>query len=148
MKTSCLLLLLIELLLGAMAARAQPETRNWRFGDGAGLAFPAAGPPVASSASALTSREACSAISDEEGNLLCYTNAEQVWDRNNAPMPNGALHFGHNSATQGALLVPSPGGRREYYLFTVDAAERELAGGLHYSVVDMSLRGGWATLAQ
>jgi hypothetical protein len=135
-------LLLLLLLLRAIAY-AQPETRNWRFGKEGGLVFPLAGPPAVMAGSALTPfTEACSAISDAQGRLLCCANGAQVWDRNNVPMPNGALRFGHISATQGALLVPSPRNKQECYLFTVDAIENGLANGLHYSVVDMSLRGG------
>lgn len=140
MKIRYLLLLVLALWVGV--AKAQPELRNWRFGVGAGLVFPPGGPPMATAASAFTSVEACSAISDAAGNLQCYTNGVQVWDRTDAPMPNGALRFGHVSATQGALLVPSPGNAQEYYLFTVDAFEHNLENGLHYSVIDMSLRGG------
>lgn len=97
MRTKHLLLAFFLLLIGTV--KAQPERRNWRFGIGAGLAFLASGPPAVTAGSALTSVEACSAISDANGMLLCYTNAEQVWDRNNAPMPNGALRFGNVSAT-------------------------------------------------
>lgn len=39
-------------------------------------------------------------------------------------------------------MVPSPRNKQEYYLFTVDAIEHALANGLHYSIIDMSLRGG------
>ena len=137
-------LLLVSLFLSCFSggAQAQPETRNWRFGTQAGLVFPASGAPAAAPAAALISYEANTAVSDGAGNLLCYASGTQVWDATNAPMPNGALAFGHNSATQGALLVPKPASQQQYYLFTVDAIENALAGGLHYSVVDMSLRGG------
>ena len=129
-------------LLGSHLAQAQPATRNWRFGTQAGLSFPASGAPAPATGSALTSYEASSAVSDNAGNLLCYTNAVQVWDRTNAPMPNGALPSSSPSATQGALLLARPGSSQEFYLFTVDAIENALAAGLHYSVVDMALRGG------
>ncbi|MGI4762869.1 MAG: gliding motility-associated C-terminal domain-containing protein [Janthinobacterium lividum] len=135
-------LLLVLLLLRGGLVRAQPELRNWRFGVGAGLVFPPSGPPAAAAISSFASAEACSAISDAAGSLRCSTNGVQVWDRTDTPMPNGALRFGRVSATQGALLVPSPGNTQEYYLFTVDSFERNLVGGLHYSVVEMNLRGG------
>ncbi len=134
--------LLLFALVFSHIAQAQPATSNWRFGNQVGLVFPATGPPTAATGSALTSYEAGSSVSDGAGNLLCYTNAVQVWDRNNAPMPNGALSGSSASATQGALLLPKPGSTQEYYLFTVDAIENGLASGLRYSVVDMSLRGG------
>ena len=86
--------------------------------------------------------EASSSISDKAGVLQCYTNAEQVWDRTNTRMPNGQLTGSHFSATQGALLVPAPEQLGRYYLFTVDAQENRFVGGLRYSTIDMTLRGG------
>lgn len=125
---------------------AQRETYNWRFGSNSGVSFPASGgPPVATTSSMAALGEACASISDAAGNLRCYSNAVQVWDRTNAPMPNGQLRPDNAavSATQGALLVPSPGNAQEYYLFTVDATSIVRAPyGLRYSVVEMGLRGG------
>ena len=137
-----LLLLILELMSSLNWVWAQPETRNWRFARGGGLAFPVAGPPVATSSSALIFHEACSTTSDVDGRLLCSASGVQVWDRTDAPMPNGTLGRGHESATQGALLVPSPRSPQEVYLFTVDALENELTNGLRYSIIDLSLRGG------
>ncbi|MDO7876447.1 gliding motility-associated C-terminal domain-containing protein [Hymenobacter sp. ASUV-10] len=57
-------------------------------------------------------------------------------------MPNGILAHSHVSATQSALLLPSPGSSSQQYLFTVDAVDNNLVGGLRYSIVDMTLRGG------
>ncbi|UOQ99749.1 gliding motility-associated C-terminal domain-containing protein [Hymenobacter sp. 5317J-9] len=137
-----LLLLILELVSGCTRVWAQPETRNWRFARGGGLTFPAVGPPVATPSSALVFHEACSTISSADGRLLCSASGTQVWDSTNAPMPNGMLSRGHESATQGALLVPSPRNPQEVYLFTVDALENELNNGLRYSIIDLRLRGG------
>jgi gliding motility-associated-like protein len=142
-----LLLLLITLVGWHQTALAQRQLANWRFSVQAGLFFPAAGSPtpVANSPLSITGRdgrEGCSAVSDSLGNLLCFTDGEQVWDGTNTLMPNGALMYSHVSATQSALLLPSPGSRSQQYLFTVDAVDNNLAGGLRYSIVDMTLRGG------
>ena len=141
-----ILYLLLALLLSVGPAWAQRETYNWRFSSSAGLNFPASGPPTATSSSlAEMGGEASTSASDAAGNLRCYSNAVQVWDRTDAPMPNGRLRPNNAaaSATQGALLVPNPGNAQEYYLFTVDAytATRQYYG-LRYSVVEMGLRGG------
>jgi gliding motility-associated-like protein len=134
------------LLLGIGRAQAQHETYNWRFSTSAGLNFPASGPPVAiTTGRMLNVGEACSAASDAAGNLRCYSDGVQVWDRTDAPMPNGRLRPDNyaTSATQGALLVPNPGNAQEYYLFTVDPISPTRAPyGLRYSVVEMGLRGG------
>jgi gliding motility-associated-like protein len=57
-------------------------------------------------------------------------------------MPNGTLTGSNQSATQGALFVPMPRQPGRYFLFTVDAYEDSLKGGLHYSKINMALHGG------
>lgn len=132
----------------AATARAQYEFNSWRFGYHAGLDFPAGtapaslpGPAVPNSA--FFALEASATIADSTGRLLCYTNAEQVWDRRNQLMPNGNLRGGCNSAAQGALLLPRPGNRQQYFLLTLDCFEHRMIGGLRYSVVDMTLNNGF-----
>ena len=125
----------------SIAARAQYEFNAWRFGENAGLQFPAipANGPPAPTSSPMFSIEGCASMADSAGNLQCYTNAEQVWNRLGRVMPNGQLGSGNGSnAAQGALLLQHPGQRRQYFLFTVDAA-LTFTGGLRYSIVDMRL---------
>jgi len=50
-------------------------------------------------------------------------------------MPNGTGLFGHNSSTQSAIIVNKPGATDSFYIFTVDANERNLYG-VRYSIVD------------
>ena len=137
--------LILCLCLGNVCA--QNRDRNWYFGGNAGLQFntaPAA--PTVLSDGQLFSYEANATMSDAGGNLLMYTNAVTVWDRTHTPMPGGPLIGGFQSASQGALIVPAPGSSTQYYIFVVDAAENNFAAGLHYSVVDMTLRGGLGDL--
>lgn len=132
-------------LLGLLVAQAQPEQAQWVFGFHAGLQFDSLGRPAPTAAPALVSAEASSTVADSAGRLLVYTNGAQVWDRTHAPMPNGALGSGPavQSATQGGLVVRQPGMNSPYYyVFTVAAREDGLAAGLHYSRLDMRLRGG------
>lgn len=115
------------------SARAQSEFNCWRFGYRTGLDFPAvamSGPPYsAASNSSFFSLEASASITNSAGLLLCYTNAEQVWDGRNQPMPNGTLSGGGNSAAQGALLLPRPGNRQQYFLLSLDCYEHRRIGG-------------------
>ncbi|MCB2379191.1 T9SS type A sorting domain-containing protein [Hymenobacter sp. BT635] len=90
----------------------------------------------------MTSYEGAASISNGAGQLLMYSNGEQVWDATHQVMPNGGALGGHNSSSQGALLLRAPGSATLYYLFTVDAIDNNLAGGLRYSIIDMSLRNG------
>ena len=131
-------LLLLGLLLAARPAYCQLETSNWFFGNGSGLSFRTGSPVVLTSA--IASNEACSAASDPQGNLLFYTNGETLWNRNHGVMATGL--GGHQSATQGALIVPDPGSTDLFHVFTLDAVEQFLVGGLRHTIVDMRLNGG------
>ncbi|MEP7169013.1 MAG: T9SS type A sorting domain-containing protein, partial [Bacteroidota bacterium] len=85
----------------------------------------------------------CSSISDSAGNLLFYTNGEDVWDRNHQLMPNGTGLYGQNSSTQSCLIVKRPGWTNRYYIFTTDIFYALLPDhGFNYSEVDMNLNGG------
>lgn len=90
----------------------------------------------------MVSREASSSISDENGNLLFYTNGVDVYNRSHEIMVNGSGLNGNASSHQGAMIVPRPGNSTIYYIFTADALENSLANGYQYSIVDMSLDNG------
>ncbi|MEO5998361.1 MAG: gliding motility-associated C-terminal domain-containing protein [Chitinophagaceae bacterium] len=120
-------------------AVAQKELNNWFFGKNAALNF-GSGAPVFTPGSALVSPAGCSSISDNQGNLLFYSNGVTVWNRNHQPMPNGTGLDGDAGATQSVLITFHPGNANLYYVFTMDKAGG--ANGLRYSLVDMSLNGG------
>lgn len=118
---------------------AQLEAANWYFGDHAGLNFNS-GTPIALTDGLLVQQEGCATISDENGNLLFYTDGIEVYDVNHNLMPNGTGLLGDDSSTQSAIIVPDPGNDNRYYIFTVDAQGG--TDGLNYSVVNMGLNGG------
>ena len=131
------------LLAVSFSALAQPEAYNWKFGSRAGIRFPAGGgPAITASPGSMSAYEGCATISDANGVLQCYTNGLQVWDRTGLPMPNGQLQGSDLSATQAALLLREPGQSRYYHLLNVGAEGTPSFGGVHHSIVDMSLRGG------
>jgi hypothetical protein len=127
------------LLLFSISSYAQHEADKWYFGVLAGLDF-FNGPPVPIYGGALNTNEGCATISDNNGNLLFYTDGVTVWNRTHQVMPNGTGLMGGLSSTQSSICVPLPGSTTLYYLFTVD----EIGGpnGFRYSIVDMTLDGG------
>jgi hypothetical protein len=134
-----ILIVCIHLLL-SVCASAQDKTANiWCFGSYAGIDFNVS-PPAAIPTSSLTG-EGCSSISDNNGNLLFYTNGVKVFDRQHNLMPNGTGLYGNISTTQSALIVPKPGSSTMYYIFTLDDPSTQL--GFNYSMVDMTLNGGF-----
>ena len=93
----------------------------------------------------------CSAvIKDDNGNLLFYTQGNDVYGNNHQKLPNGTNLYGNKSTTQGALFVPKPGNNQIIYLFTV-AMQAGYASnpnitpdhaGLCYSIIDLGLNSG------
>jgi len=112
---------------------------NWFFGNGAGLNFSATIPVVLTSGN-VSNSDNTSTISDSNGNLLFYTNGQNVWNKNHLIMPNGNGLIGHNTAGQCAVIIPVPCDTNRYIIFhTTDFAN---PGYLHYTVVDISLNSG------
>src|SRR6188768_434859 len=132
-------ILLPFIFLISFTASAQHEADKWFFGTFAGLDF-FNGSPVVLSGSAMATNEGCATISDNNGNLLFYTDGITVWNKTHQVMPNGTGLMGGISSTQSSICIPLPGSTTIYYLFTVD----EVGGpnGFRYSIVDMSLQSG------
>lgn len=118
-KLKLLFICTLLALLPAVPAWAQLEGQNWYFGNQAGVTF-SSGSPVAVTNGMLVSYEGCATLSDKAGQLLAYTNGENVWDRNHQIMPNGSSGLGgFNSASQAALLLPAPNNLQQVYLLSL-----------------------------
>jgi len=111
---------------------AQSENNYWFFGNGCGLTF---SPTTTAISGNLNTFEGCATISDKSGNLLFYTDGRTVYDRNQVLMTNGTGLLGHPSSTSSAVIVPKPGSKIDYYIFTVDYNLG--TDGINYTVVDM-----------
>lgn len=127
------------LLLLVNVAFGQQTNATWLFGTNAGLDFTTSPPtPITSP---LTSLEGTATISDNNGDLLFYTNGMTIWDRNNAVMPNGSGILGGSSSTQPALIIPLANYCNKYIVFT--SQDHTQSGQIRYSVVDLCLNGGF-----
>jgi len=135
-------ILLFIILLVTFQINAQKQANYWYFGDHAGLSF-SMGAPIALTDGVLDTGEGCSSISTSGGSLQFYTDGRFVYDRNHDQMPHGSGLYGHSSSTQSGIIVPKPASTTQYYIFTVDAYDNNLANGLCYSRVDMTLNGGF-----
>lgn len=126
----------------------------WCFGDGWTLNF-ANTPPTHNQNAAIDQFEGCATLSDGAGRLLFYTDGMTVWQRNNTVMPNGQGLLGDDGSTMSAIITPVIGNRNQYYIFTVDGTTtlpnngpNGRFDGLHYSIVDMTLNGGFGQVIQ
>jgi gliding motility-associated-like protein len=137
---------LLILLFFALQSFSQKEANIWYFGENAGLDFNT-NPPTALTGSLVTD-EGSASISNSNGILQFYTDGSTAYDRSGAIMSNGTGLLGDSSSAQSAIIVPKPQDPNIYYLFTV-GNQRNLASsgnGVHYSIVDMSLNGGFGAI--
>lgn len=132
-------LLSLILALFVLSAFGQGENNWWYWGQAPGLDFNG-GAPVVELSSPMSHSEGSATISDENGNLLFYTDGVSVWDSTHTTMPNGTGLLGSWSTTQSAAIVNHPGNDSLYYIFTCDQVG--FVNGFRYTVVDMTLNGG------
>jgi hypothetical protein len=117
---------ILSILLLCTTAHAQPyetnpdfnRTRNWQFGDGIGLHFTP--DTVLFTGSMMPPTEACAVHTDQDGNLLLYSNGEKIWDANHKVIHNGDLSLGHYSSRQGSVFVFHEDNPDNIYLFNTN----------------------------
>ncbi|MEM6815916.1 MAG: PKD domain-containing protein, partial [Bacteroidota bacterium] len=142
---------MIIFLLTVHCAIGQEQNNRWYFGYNNGVNFNTA-PPTALNGGQTFTQEGTASIADRlTGNLLFYTDGARVWDRNNVIMPNGTGLLGgidnisnvpnDLSSTSAAIIVPRPFNPNIYYIITIDQVNS--TNGMRYTVVDMSLNGGF-----
>ena len=120
----------------------------WIFGDHIGVDFNTE-PPSAITNTATSIKEACASVADSNGQLLFYTNGNEIYNKNHSPMPNGSGIMGDSSSSWGAMIAPVLGEKDKYYLFLTDGSSCVSAtdpkgryDGLHYCIIDMTLDNG------
>jgi gliding motility-associated-like protein len=88
-----------------------------------------------------------SSISDNNGNLLFYSDGERVWNKNHQLMPNGFGLLGGEGQINTALIVPFVNDTSKYYLFISKGLTNITPGAQNtypysYNIIDMNLNGG------
>ncbi len=126
---------------------SQGEWNNWYFGQHAGITFNSGTPvPLTNCAPGFLSDMSTLTVSDTLGNVLFYGDddlVENIYNRNNALMPNGNLINGTSNTTQQPYFVfQKLTDDSSYYIFSVVDPEAGGFLGLFYSIVDMRLDGG------
>ena len=147
----CIYLLLLFFLWWIKSGKAQNEL--WFFGSNAsftgsaGIDF-SSGSPVANNVSSAIFYEAAT-VQSNGATLLFYSNAQTVYNSSHVVMANGSGLTGNVSsggvvgtAAQGALSFPLPGSSDKYLLFTSAPADGNMADGIRWTEIDMSLNGG------
>lgn len=135
-----LLIIISGIFLLDCSLQAQ-QGSNWFFGKNAAINF-STSPPLAVLNGSLNTFEGCASLSDNNGQLMFYTDGLTVWNRNHQAMTNGTGLKGDPSSSNAAIIIPIPGSDSLFYIFTSDAAENTNKNGYTYSEVDISLNGG------
>ncbi|ALM48928.1 hypothetical protein AMR72_08530 [Flavobacterium psychrophilum] len=136
------------MLLGGQVLHAQFQSGLWtgkeayRWYMGRPKAFDFATTPPAVSVDGVSyGDKGGGTVSDANGQLLFYTDGQQIWNKNHVTMVNGTgITNGGAQATQSGLIVKDPGNPNLYYVFTV--AKSNSNGGIFYSIVDITLDNG------
>jgi gliding motility-associated-like protein len=129
-------LLLFFFLFLSVVSYSQKHNYNWYFGRNAAIRFDGAPPfPTVEFDNKMQTRASVSVSDSATGELLFYSDGRKVWDKNHQVMPNGDNIT--TAPVQGAIAVPNPANKNQYYIFTV-----EINRMLEYTLIDMSLNGG------
>lgn len=119
---------------------------NWVLPNNAGFDW-STGIPVAVSGRSVIGAEPASAVSNALGQMRFYADGLRAVDRVNVVMPNGTGLLAGGSSHNGVLILPRPGNANQYFLFTVRQWEDgPTANPMNYSVVDMTLNGGFGDI--
>ncbi len=120
---------------------------NWFFFQNAGLRFTDASGTILNNLpnNNLPIGKGTSAYSDEDGNLLLYTDGIRVWNKNHEMINFGPNLAGDLGSTQSSLIVQNPVSKQMLYVFTTDIQYPAAFGttkGFNYSRVDLTLGNG------
>jgi gliding motility-associated-like protein len=124
------------LFLCIVSSYSQRQASYWYFGENAGISFDVNNNITVLNDGRLNTKEGCSSISDNDGNLLFYTDGSTVFTKVHTVMRNGSGLLGDDSSTQSAIVIPQPDNPDIYYIFTVGS--NNTGTGMKYSIVDMS----------
>src|SRR5690606_4809850 len=135
---------IIVLIFFGFVAFSQKEANKWYFGEKAGLTFERNIPAPLTDGQMITTGAPAVVSDGATGQLMFYSNGENVWNKNHEIMPNGSNLAGSSNATNSAYAVPVPNSTHKFYLFTFIRANFSTLEGakIYYSIIDISLNGG------
>jgi hypothetical protein len=117
---------------------AQLQNSNWNFGNKVGLNFSNNTIlPTQLSENKMSTTGGVASVSDNDGNLLFYTDGITVWNYDDKIVKNGNGLYGSKSVSQSVIIVPIPDEEDKFYIITNQGQEVGSLG-LHYTIIDMS----------
>jgi gliding motility-associated-like protein len=120
----------------------QLEGSHWLFGDSVGLSFNQGPEPVLNNFNKSRSERGPATISDERGNLLFYTDGEDIYNRLGQIMPNGDnVSTGGRGTSKNTVISKVPGSQFRYWVIIAGGIDLFISE-LKYTEVDMRLNNG------
>ena len=115
-------------------------TYNWHFGGSNNfIRFNrvSAKPEVKAGKASMASGAAATVSDPTNGNLLFYTDGQNIFDATNRIMPGGSGLAGNPTGNQSVAVCPVPGQPKKYFVFT-NSATNTTTGTVSFTVVDMN----------
>ncbi len=113
------------------------QADNWNFGERAQLNFNGGVPQATIMPGSINLPNGVASISDENGQLLFFTDGIRVWSGGYYYLNDATDLAGNNFSSQSSIIVPHPGNPDRYYVFTVDMYIPPVFNkGVRYSVVE------------
>ena len=127
----------------------RPSQRYWYFGTRGILDFGVSGSAMptlytnnASASPAPDAGEGSTTVSDQNGNIVFWSNGLTIWDKSGGVMHNSTGLNGASSATQAVASFPMNTGRSKYGVVSNSGMNETGYGELYLSIIDMTLNGG------
>ncbi|UUC45932.1 PKD domain-containing protein [Flavobacterium cerinum] len=110
---------------------------TWYFSHHNDLNF-SSGTPVNNSILPITVafNEACAIQNNTSGNVLFYTNGQDIWNSTHTKINTGNNLKGNLSSKRGAIITPNPSNSSQYYIFTTDSESN--SNGFRYTIVNVN----------
>ncbi|MEA3497287.1 MAG: hypothetical protein U9R42_14765, partial [Bacteroidota bacterium] len=148
MRFKIIFIISFFLIVSTINSNAQKEASWWYFGQKSGIHF-SKDTIKADTNGQISTTYSCASISDKDGNLLFYTNGDQVWNKQHDSMKNGAnISISNpwltNKFSNVSIIIPHPGNKQQYYIFSINNIHGFSSTGSHiyYSIIDMSFENG------
>ncbi len=142
---------LLVFILNSVFSFGQFRGNNWCFSDSIGLNFNSGSPipfeTVLSNYGSGDVVENSSCISDENGQLIFYSDGRRVWDRNNDSVCVMGTSNYSPSITNGTIYLPFPGHEDSLiYQFYINRTGPPYRQKLYYSIFNKNLRNGFGDI--
>lgn len=127
--------------------KTDQRSNIWYFGNKAGIDFNQK-PPKALSTSAMVAPAGCAIVCDRNGQVIFYTDGDQVWDKTNALITPSPPLGGNPNSAQSSLIVPVASDETLYYIFTTQSINGVSNDELRFSLFDLKMNNGKGAVVQ